>query len=430
MPELRQFHLPDLGEGLLTAEIVRWHVAVGDRVTDGTPVCEVETVKATVELPIPFDGVIHEIRAAEGATVDVGTPIVVVAVESSAVLVGYGVTAPAASRWAARRAAAGASRGPSAAKPPVRRLAKTLGVDLHAVTPTGPGATITRTDVQSASARPATVPAQPAPAPPAGPPVAEQRPVPGQPVGPPPAGPPVTAPPVAEQRPVAGPQPVSVQRAMARAMVASAFTAPHASESITVDVTRTVKLVDRLRADPALAGRKVTALLLVARALLGAVARNPGINAVWDAGREQIVPRDHVNLGIAVAGSRGLLVPNVKDAHTLTLPDLAAALTDLTERARTGTTTPAEMTGGTVTITNIGALGVDDGTPILNPGEPAILAFGAIRRRPWEHKGRVRLRQVTTLTLAFDHRVVDGALGARVLTTIAAALERPERLIV
>jgi pyruvate dehydrogenase E2 component (dihydrolipoamide acetyltransferase) len=212
-------------------------------------------------------------------------------------------------------------------------------------------------------------------------------------------------------------------------MVESAFTAPHASESVTVDVTRTVKLARRLRQEPELAGRRVTPLLLVARALLTAIARHPQINAVWDADREEAVPHAHINLGIAVAGERGLLVPNIKNAHTLTLTDLAAALGGLVERAKAGRTAPAEMTGGTVTITNVGALGVDSGAPILNPGEPAILAFGAIRRRPWEHKGAIRLRHVTTLTLAFDHRVVDGALGAWVLTTVAAALERPERLI-
>ncbi|WP_432839674.1 dihydrolipoamide acetyltransferase family protein [Dactylosporangium sp. CA-092794] len=396
MPELREFHLPDLGEGLPTAEIVRWYVGVGSPVTDGTPVCEVETAKATVELPIPFDGVVHEIRFAEGATVEVGAPIVVVSVadetKQGALLVGYGATAPATSRWAARRAARGAPEvtpgrdGPLPAKPPVRRLARDLGVDLARVTPTGPGGTITRADVEAFAPQP------PSPSPP--------------------------------------PAPANgVRRAMARAMT-SAASVPHASESVTVDVTRTMKLVRRLAADPDFAGRRVTPLLLVARALLAAIARYPGINAAWDAGREETVERRQVNLGIAVAAPKGLLVPNIKDAPALTLPQLAGALTELTERARAGRTAPAEMSGGTCTITNIGALGMDSGSPILNPGESAILAFGAVRPRPWVHKGKLRSRQVSTLTLAFDHRLVDGELGARVLAMVAAALERPDRLLV
>jgi 2-oxoisovalerate dehydrogenase E2 component (dihydrolipoyl transacylase) len=208
-------------------------------------------------------------------------------------------------------------------------------------------------------------------------------------------------------------------------MVASAFTAPHVTEFLTVDVTRTMKLRQRLAARPELADVKVSPLLFVAKALLLAVGRHPMVNSSWDDAAQEIVVKGYVNLGIAAATPRGLIVPNIKDAGRLTLPELAGALAELTATAREGRTSPADMTGGTITITNVGVFGVDTGTPILNPGESAILAFGAVRELPWVHKGRVVPRQVTQLALSFDHRIIDGELGSRFLADIGALLHDP-----
>lgn len=293
------------------------------------------------------------------------------------------------------------------AKPPVRKLAKDLGVDLATITPTGPDGIITREDVHAATA--------PAPSPQAAP-VAE------------PVQAPVAATPAVVGRetriPVKG-----VRKATAAAMVGSAFTAPHVTEFVTVDVTRTMRLVEELKSDKDMAGVRVNPLLLVAKALLVAIKRHPDVNATWDEAAQEIVLKHYVNLGIAAATPRGLLVPNIKDAHDKTLPQLAESLGELVSTAREGKTTPAAMQGGTVTITNVGVFGVDTGTPILNPGESAILAVGAIKLQPWVHKGKVKPRQVTTLALSFDHRLVDGELGSKVLADIAAILEQPKRLI-
>ncbi|WP_326597981.1 dihydrolipoamide acetyltransferase family protein [Streptomyces sp. NBC_01803] len=450
----REFRMPDVGEGLTEAEILKWLVQPGDTVTDGQVVVEVETAKAAVELPIPYDGEVRELLFEEGTTVDVGTPIIRVdtdptgeagkAGEAAAtgengeapaarqpVLVGYGVSAAPTKRRPRRQqapAAVGAEPGPAAgppeppaavpappaapedvpdggrplAKPPVRKLAKDLGIDLASVTPTGANGVVTREDVHAAAERPA--PAQaPVPAP----------------------APAVEAADPRERRvPIKG-----VRKATAQAMVGSAFTAPHVTEFVTVDVTRTLKLVERLKRDPDLAGLRVNPLLLVARALLVAIRRNPEINASWDEERQEIVYKEYVNLGIAAATPRGLVVPNVKDAGSKTLPELSRALSELVATAREGRTSPAAMRDGTVTITNIGVFGIDTGTPILNPGESAILAFGAIKQQPWVHKGEIRPRHVTTLALSFDHRLVDGELGSKVLRDTAAVLERPRRLI-
>lgn len=220
-----------------------------------------------------------------------------------------------------------------------------------------------------------------------------------------------------------------VRKAIAQAMVGSAFTAPHVTEFVTVDVTRTMKLVAELKEDKDMAGVRVNPLLIIAKALLVAIKRNPEVNAAWDEANQEIVQKHYVNLGIAAATPRGLIVPNIKDAHDKTLPQLAAALGELVTTARDGKTSPAAMAGGTVTITNVGVFGVDTGTPILNPGESAILAVGAIKLQPWVHKGKVKPRQVTTLALSFDHRLVDGELGSKVLADVAAILEQPKRLI-
>jgi pyruvate dehydrogenase E2 component (dihydrolipoamide acetyltransferase) len=450
---VRQFKMPDVGEGLTEAEILKWFVQPGDTVTDGQIVCEVETAKAAVELPIPFDGVVQELFFSEGTTVDVGTAIISVAVAGGApaeapaaapaaeeepeperreVLVGYGprsgssrrrarkTTAPVApAPVAAPPAPAPAPVAPAApaapvsgerplAKPPVRKLAKDLGVDLAVITPTGPHGTVTREDLH------AHVAATTAPAPAA----AEVAEVAVEPA-------PVASALGDTRVPIKG-----VRKATAAAMVASAFTAPHVTEWVQVDVTRTMKLVAKLKETGELgAGVRVSPLLLVAKALLIAIRRHPEVNASWDEANQEIVYKRAINLGIAAATPRGLIVPNIKDAGSMALPELAQALTGLIEVAREGKTSPAAMQGGTVTITNVGVFGVDSGTPILNPGEAAILAFGQVRELPWVHKGRVVPRLVTTLALSFDHRMVDGELGSRVLADTAAILQDPKKLI-
>ncbi|MFE0735338.1 dihydrolipoamide acetyltransferase family protein [Streptomyces sp. NPDC058855] len=462
--------MPDVGEGLTEAEILKWYVQPGDTVTDGQVVCEVETAKAAVELPIPFDGTVHELRFPEGTTVDVGEVIISVNVGGGAapaapaaasapaeavaeapapaaapaateaeqaaegrqpVLVGYGVAASSTKRRARKGAVvpgqasaaiqgelnghggtATATAARPLAKPPVRKLAKDLGVDLAAVVPTGPDGIITREDVHKAAApAPAAVAQAPAPAP------AAQIPAPTTATA--------TATDARETRvPIKG-----VRKATAAAMVASAFTAPHVTEFVTFDITRTMKLVEELKSDKDMAGLRVNPLLLIAKAVLVAIKRNPEINATWDEAAQEIVLKHYVNLGIAAATPRGLIVPNIKDAHAQTLPELSRSLSELVATAREGKTTPAAMQGGTITITNVGVFGVDTGTPILNPGESAILAVGAIKHQPWVHKGKVKPRQVTTLALSFDHRLVDGELGSKFLADVAAILEQPKRLI-
>jgi pyruvate dehydrogenase E2 component (dihydrolipoamide acetyltransferase) len=220
-----------------------------------------------------------------------------------------------------------------------------------------------------------------------------------------------------------------VRRATAEAMVRSAFTAPHVTVFLTVDVTRSVRLVRRLRADPHFAGVAVSPLLLAATALLVAVRRNPTTNAAWDEAAQEIVVHRDVNLGIAVATPRGLLVPNIKQAQAMSLRRLAEALAETTATARAGRTAPADLAGGTISLTNVGVFGVDTGTPILVPGEAAILCVGAIGRRPWVHKGRVVARRVVQLSLSFDHRVVDGDLGSRLLADVGAVLSDPVRAL-
>ncbi|GJF21320.1 dihydrolipoamide acetyltransferase family protein [Streptomyces sp. HO565] len=460
---VREFKMPDVGEGLTEAEILKWYVQPGDTVTDGQIVCEVETAKAAVELPIPYDGVVRELHFPEGTTVDVGTSIIAVAVGDGAaaaapaqeaapepaqasvadapapaeeekpqgrqpVLVGYGVATSSTRRRPRKSPGAPAQEASAAiqaemnghgpvtrerplAKPPVRKLAKDLGVDLATVVPSGPDGVITREDVHAAVA-----PA-PAEAPEAAPAAATSAPA-----APAPA---VSYDTARETRvPVKG-----VRKATAAAMVGSAFTAPHVTEFVTVDVTRTMKLVEELKQDKEFTGLRVNPLLLIAKALLVAIRRNPDINASWDEAAQEIVVKHYVNLGIAAATPRGLIVPNIKDAHAKTLPQLAESLGELVSTAREGRTSPAAMQGGTVTITNVGVFGVDTGTPILNPGESAILAVGAIKLQPWVHKGKVKPRQVTTLALSFDHRLVDGELGSKVLADVAAILEQPKRLL-
>jgi 2-oxoisovalerate dehydrogenase E2 component (dihydrolipoyl transacylase) len=452
MTELKEFKLPDVGEGLTEADIVAWHVKPGDQVEVNQIIVEIETAKAVVELPSPWDGTVAQLLAEEGQTVDVGVPIIVVDTSSAerasssppeppapavsepaapepaapglataetgpperqAVLVGYGVKASATTRRARKAEVAPirapAARGPGAevapvralAKPPVRRLAKDLGISLAGLAGTGPGGSITRDDVQRA----------------AGDTTARSEEVSGD------SG--YRLPPGGEERiPVRG-----VRKHMAAAMVSSAFTAPHVTEFLQVDVTETMAAVGCVRDLPEYADVRVSPLLFVARALLVAVRRHPLINSTWDDGAQEIVVKHYVNLGIAVAAERGLLVPNVKHAGELTLPELAQALQDLTETARAGHATPADLAGGTITVTNVGVFGVDGGTPILTPGEAAILAFGQVRDAPWVVDGQLAVRKACTLSLSFDHRIVDGELGSAVLRDVGAMLEDPVRML-
>ena len=498
---IKEFKLPDPGEGLTEAEIVTWKVKAGDTVKVNDIVVEIETAKSLVELPVPFAGTVTQLLVSEGETVEVGTPIIAVdttggaattvqeapsagAVEPgiegspapkmaaaaaaaeeeieegkiggttstgrTAVLVGYGDTQTAAKRrprWAGAQpeaapaapvaapasVAAPAPTAPAApatpaareggvralAKPPVRRFAKDLGVDLASVAGSGEGGIITRADVEAhaagtAAAAPA-VQAQPAAA---GAPAAYQAPAFAR------SG-------EGEQRiPIKG-----VRKMMAQAMVDSAFTAPHVTEWITVDATATMELVERLRSDREFKDVKVTPLLVLAKAMCLAIRRYPEINATWDDPAQEIVVKNYVNLGIAAATPRGLIVPNVKDADQMTMRQLAEAIGALTSTAREGRTQPADMSGGTITITNVGVFGVDLGTPIINPGESAIMAFGAIRRQPWvvtaaDGTETIEPRWVTQLALSFDHRLVDGELGSKFLADVAKVLEDPARGLV
>ncbi|MFZ5849467.1 MAG: dihydrolipoamide acetyltransferase family protein [Actinomycetota bacterium] len=282
------------------------------------------------------------------------------------------------------------------AKPPVRKLAKDLGVDLRAVTPSGPNGTITRADVEGFTGGTAT---------PAAAPVATA---------------PVRAGERERREPIKG-----VRKMMGQAMVESAFTAPHVTEWVTVDVTRTMKFVEKLKSHRDFRDVKVSPLLIVARACILAARRTPEVNATWDDAAGEVVFKNYVNLGIAAATPRGLVVPNVKDADQLSMAELAQAINALAATAREGRTQPAEMSGGSFTITNVGVFGVDAGTPIINPGESAILAFGAVRKQPWVHNDKIKVRDVTTLALSFDHRLVDGEKGSRFLADVAAILEDP-----
>jgi 2-oxoisovalerate dehydrogenase E2 component (dihydrolipoyl transacylase) len=456
MPTYKDFNLPDLGEGLTEGEILTWLVAVGDEVTLNQPIVEVETAKAAVEIPSPYAGIVTTLHFAAGDTVDVGSPIIsydidpdgapaaepvhvqggdLVPTEKITVLVGSGPkagkltrrarTAPvapespavaqAAQPQPARVSAAAVSERAAKlvagvhvlAKPPVRKLARDLGVDLRIIGGSGPDGTVTRSDVQAAAlgngAANGSAPALSLAAPLA----------------------PDFDPATREQRiPIKG-----VRKVTAAAMVASAFTAPHVTEFITVDVTPTMDLVGRLKAHPDFEGIKVSPLLLVARAMLLCVQRHPMINSTWDEAAQEIVVKDYVNLGIAAATPRGLLVPNIKDAGRLSLPDLARSLEALVAVARDGRTSPADMARGTITITNVGVFGVDSGTPILNPGETAILCFGAVRDTPWVHEGEIAIRKLTQLALSFDHRIVDGQLGSEFLRDLAGMLADPWQLV-
>ncbi|MFT4165908.1 MAG: dihydrolipoamide acetyltransferase family protein [Microlunatus sp.] len=478
---IKEFRLPDPGEGLVEADIVTWRVAVGDQVKINDILLEIETSKSLVELPSPYEGTVTGLLVNEGDTVDVGVPIIAIddgveapsappAAETEAGgdrvanLVGYGPKQTDSKRRP-RKGAAGAeaaeaaeaheqvnstfavsepvsrradereplqptaaephggplpqpgptaeetsppSTGPVLAKPPVRKLARDLGVDLTTITGSGPGGVITRADVETAAASAAA-------------PVVE--------VAPSVAPPPVHA--VAEDQriPIKG-----VRKAMAAAMVQSAFTAPHVTVWVDADVTATMELVQSIRARRDFAEVKVSPLLIVAKAVLIALKRNPALNSSWDEVAQEIVLKSGVNLGIAAATPRGLIVPNIKNADRLSLLELAQAFASLISSARSGRTTPEEMARGSFTITNVGVFGVDGGLPILNPGEAGILAIGQIVRKPWVVGSgadeRIEPRWVTTIGLSFDHRLADGQQGCTFLADVAQILSDPGMALV
>ncbi len=483
--DVRQMLLPDAGEGLTEAEIIAWRVGPGDEVTDGDVVVEVETAKAIVELPCPFSGRVAEVLAAVGDTVAVGAPILAVAAAGGglapaadsaadappvppaeagahpgsqaasgagrqAVLVGYGPrsgegrrrrrlgkgrsrgrgaepsTAPAAAPPAragesvaapTQRAAAVAAPGPAGppaadlpvgpaaarrvlAKPPVRKLARDLGVELATLTPTGPGGVVTRDDVLAARESPAH-------AGPTGGGVA--------------TGTAADAGEDQERRvPVRG-----VRRATAEAMVTSAFTAPHVTEWVQVDVTEAMALLERLRQRREYRDLRLTPLSLLARAICLAVRRTPETNSSWDGEAGEIVVHPRVNLGIATATDRGLVVPVLPAAERLDLAGLTRGVGELVDTARAGRLTPAQLSGGTLSITNVGVFGVDGGTPILPPGQTTIVCLGQVRRLPWVVEEQVVPRSVVTVAVSFDHRVIDGESGSRFLADVAALLADP-----
>jgi pyruvate dehydrogenase E2 component (dihydrolipoamide acetyltransferase) len=457
MSQLAYFDLPDVGEGLTEAEIVTWKVKVGDQVSVNQIIVEIETAKSLVELPCPFAGTVAQLMAGEGDTVNVGSPIIAVtvsqataavaastslhdAVANNAVvteaiqtvsdvaassveekpqpnLVGYGVSSAAPSRR--RRAAAGvvatgvvqavvSSAAPATdliavvpsgdavlAKPPIRKLAKDMNVDISKVKPTGLSGEVTREDVMAAAQVASVFKNQTTPEP-----KSERE----------------------ERIPVKG-----VRKAIASAMVQSAFTAPHVSIFVDVDATRTMEYVKRLKASADFAGVKVTPLLIMAKAMIWAVRRNPMVNSTWT--DTEIIVHNFVNFGVAAATPRGLIVPNIKDADQMSMLELAMALEKLAATAREGKTTPQDMQNGTITITNIGVFGVDTGTPILNPGEVGIVALGSIRPKPWVVDNEILVRQVTTIGATFDHRVVDGDVASRFVQDVASVIEEPALLL-
>jgi pyruvate dehydrogenase E2 component (dihydrolipoamide acetyltransferase) len=453
-------------------------VGVGDTVSLNQVIAEVETAKAVVELPSPFAGVIKELHEQPGTVVEVGKPIVSFEVADDVGTSSGGPAAPASSPTGQEQEQeqeqepereqeakpAAAKREPNLvgygavvestgrpvrrprnlppvvvesvenrpvetkapvvepvetqpvetrptetrpgetrprSTPPVRKFARDLGVDLAMVSGTGLQGLITREDVQhfvdgqqadDGSREPEAVA-------PAGVQSRRDR----------------------ETRTAIK----GVRKFTAAAMVESAFTAPHVTEFLTVDVTPAMDLLVKLKGSREFTGRKLTPLTLAAKAVLIALGRNPALNTRWDEANQEIVTFNYVNLGIAAATPRGLTVPNIKDADALSLLQLADALTELTETARAGKTKPADLSGGTISITNIGVFGIDAGTPILNPGEAAILAVGAVRNTPWEYQGGVALRKVLTLSLSFDHRLVDGEQGSRFLADVGAILADP-----
>ena len=466
-PSIVTIPLTDPGEGLTEAEILEIKVAVGDRIEINAPVVEVETAKSAVELSSHVAGTVVAILVEVGDEVPVGDALLQVdtsggpapaetpasaggasaeaepdpsaeemaeqvaapaeqpAAEEPKNLVGYGASASPQRRRRRRAEPAQADDdqqvpiGRILAKPPVRKLARDLGIALHDVLATGPEGTVTRQDVLAAQQRAIGGESDGAYFPEESPQAPEglggaMKSLRDQPF----SG--VTSDERTTRVPIR-----SVRKRTAEAMVASAFTAPHVTVFNEIDMTHAVQIVSQLRASREWADVKISPLAVIAKALLVAIRRNPEVNASWDEAAQEIVYKHYVNLGIAAATPRGLIVPNLKDAHLMTLRELAEGIGDLARTARAGRTSLRDTRDGTITVTNYGVFDIDSGTPILNPGESAILGVGAIKEKPWVVDGQIVPRQVATLSLSFDHRLIDGALGAELLRDVSAVLEDP-----
>ncbi|NVI92505.1 dihydrolipoamide acetyltransferase family protein [Actinomadura sp. BRA 177] len=402
------FKLPDLGEGLTEAEVLEWKVSVGDTVTVDQIIVEVETAKAAVDVPIPVAGTVTELYAKAGTVVDVGSPLISITTQNAAaeryreeeragsgnVLVGYGTTENRRSRRRAAKQVPAPSAAPSrdevvrVISPVVRRLAKENGIDVGGLSPTGPGGVVLRRDVEKAI---------------------------------------VDATPRPDETDVVRVPLKGVRRAMAEKLSRSRREIPDATTWVDVDATRLVKLKKKIQqADPE---AHVGMLALFAGICLTGLRRFPELNAYVDTERQEVVQVPHVHLGFAAQTERGLVVPVVRDAHAMTLAELAEALRERTEAAREGRLSPSDLTGGTFTLNNYGVFGVDGSTPIINHPEAAMLGVGRIADKPWAHKGKVRLRKVTQLSFTFDHRVCDGGVAGGFLRFVADCVERPEVLV-
>ena len=397
------FHLPDAGEGLTEAEIVRWLVEPGDSVSVNQMVVEIETAKATVELPIPWAGVVSEIHEEIGAIVPVGARVISIETQAQSqrdpVLVGYGVKEGASLTRRMRKQAPTDSPTDSpmeltpnssrvTAKPLVRKFAKDKGIDLSTLIGTGPNGEVTREDVQAALGGGVVPPS-----------VSHDH-----------AG---------ERIPVRG-----VQRLMAEAMVASAFTAPHVTEWVEVDMSRTLEVVEKIKTR---SNERITPFVLVSAALIRAAQKYPRINSSWIDTKEgaDVLIHPNIHLGFATDTSKGLLVPVVRNANADNPIALSASITTQMNKARDGSASPSDLTGGTITVTNVGVFGVDGGTPIIPPGQAAILAMGRIIHKPWVVDDSIVIRPIMQLTFSFDHRIIDGALGSRALASVASYLADP-----
>lgn len=374
-----EFRLPDVGEGLEEAEIVEWKVSVGQVIVVNEPIVEIESSKSLVELPTPFAGTVLELLVQEGQVVRVGTAIIRIQLNESAPVAGPEVSS--------ERTEILVGSGP-----------RTQEFRSQRRTPRNYGKASSSPDAAVAVSPPDVV---------------------------------VAVSPVKrfiENSRQSRSAVRGVQKAMAEAMVASAFTAPHVTEFVTVDVSASMQLLEKIRTEPEFAGIRLSPLTLLARAMCIAVRQTPQANSFWDGPAQEIVTKHYVNLGIATATERGLLVPNIKDAEQLSLKALALAINELVDAARDGKTAPAAMSGGTMSITNIGVFGIDAGTPILPPGESVIICLGAVVERPWVVNGEIVVRHVTTLALSFDHRLVDGAQGSKFLADIAQMLQEPAQV--
>lgn len=409
----KEFKLPDIGEGVHEGEITKWLVKEGDPIKEEQLFVEVMTDKVTVQLPSPFTGKVLKILAKEGEVVRVGSPIIVVGEE--------GETAPVT-------AAPAASEGKPAVTPPpppppeaselgevlatpaVRRLARDLGVNLAAIRGTGPRGRVTEEDLRSAAStpKPAAVLEPPAPT-----------------AGAIPAAKPVATARLEERVPVHG-----VRRRISEKMHKSKTTAAHFTFVEEVDMTALVQLRDKLKAKAEKKGVKITYLPFIVRAVVAALKDHPGLNASLDDEKQEIVLKKYYNIGIATATDAGLVVPVLHDADQKDLYALAGEIERLAEAARAQKLTPNDIAGGTFTITSLGALGGILATPIINWPEVAIVGIHRIEKRPVVHGDQIAIREMMYLTCSFDHRVIDGHIGAAFVESLKEYLEHPALLFV